>query len=107
MSLHHQTDKQLDGWLGPQRSPSIDRSIEYAWASPILHAKFVYVRVDLDDMYKDTVLCKCSRQLTSHHRSLAWPCKMKQPPQVMTSQQLHWLGSCKENLPRKLQPLLR
>ena len=33
MSLHHQTDKQLDGWLGPQRSPSIDRSIEYAWAS--------------------------------------------------------------------------
>ena len=27
---------------------------------PILHAKFVYVTLDLDDMHKDTVLCKCS-----------------------------------------------
>ena len=35
MSLHHQTDKWLDGWLGLEkgRHPSIDPSIEYAWAS--------------------------------------------------------------------------
>jgi len=33
----------------------------HAMLDPILHANFVYLRVDLDDMYKDTVLCKCSR----------------------------------------------
>ena len=32
----------------------------HAMLGPILHAKFVYVTLDLDDMHKDTVLCKCS-----------------------------------------------
>ena len=37
MSLHHQTDKYLDGRLGPQRPPSIHRSIDRVRLGQQLH----------------------------------------------------------------------